>query len=106
MIYKFDFPTNVSFNFIHLVNNIQHKIHVLYNSYDDTYYMNIDKFEDGKYKNILNSIRVTLGINLFLQYNYYNLGSFFVIPTTSKVYRNDPKASTIKDNYFILWEHN
>ena len=106
MTYKFDFPTNSSFNFVHLVNNVQHKVHILYNSYDDTYYMDIDKFVDGKYINILNSIRLTLGVDLFLQYKYYNLGEFLIIPTTSKVYKSDPKAATIKENFFILWTHN
>lgn len=106
MIYKFDFPTNASFNFTHLVNNVKYKIHILYNSYSNDYYMDIDKFENGSYKNILNSIKVALGVNLFLQYKYLNLGDFYIIPVSSKVQKHEPDAATIKDNYFILWEHN
>lgn len=103
--YQFDFPTNSSFSFIHLVNNNYFKIHVLYDSFADNYYMNIDKFINGKYVNIINSIKVTTGIDLFLQFRYFNLGKFFIIPTSDSVYNKDPSASTIKNNYFIYWEH-
>jgi len=106
MVYKIDFPTNTSFNFIHLVNNVRYKFHILYNSYDNTYYMDIDKFENGAYKNILNTIKITTGIDILLQYKYYDLGSMYIVPATSNIYKNEPSAETLKDNYFILWEHN
>ena len=106
MIYKFDFPTNTSFNFVHLVNNVKYKLHILYNSYADDYYMNIDRFENGSYKNILNSIKLSLGMNLFLPYKYLGIGDFYIVPTTSNVWKKEPKAESIKDNYFILWRHN
>lgn len=104
--YQFDFPSNKSHSFTHLVNGIYYKVHILYDTHTDSYYMNIDKYNNTKFENIINSIRLSTGIDLFIQYRYLNLGKFFVIPATDKQYRNDPKASTIKTNYFILWEHN
>jgi hypothetical protein len=104
-VYQFDFPTNSSFSFTHLVNKVYHKIHILYNSADDDYYINVDKFVNGKFENIINSIKLTTGVNLFLQFSYMNLGTFCVIPKTDKLYRNVPKASTIVDGYAIFWEH-
>lgn len=106
MVYKFDFPSNSSFSFTHLVNKIYYKIHILYDSYTDSYYMNVDKYINNNFVNIINSIKLTTGINLFLQFSYLNLGNFFVIPNTDTQYKYDPKASTIKTNYIILWEHN
>lgn len=103
--YQFDFPSNTSFSFIHLVNNVYHKLHILYEVNTDSYYMNIEKYINGKFVEIVNCVKLTLGIDLFMQYRYLNLGKFFIIPATDKLYRKDPSSKTIKSNYFILWEH-
>lgn len=105
MTYQFDFPSNTSYSFIHLVNGTYYKIHILYDAHTDSYYMNVDKYENNEFVNIINSINLTTGLDLFLQFKYLGLGSFFIIPATDKQYRNDPRASTIKNSYFIIWEH-
>lgn len=103
--FQFDFPTNTSHSFIHLANNVYYKLHILYDVSTDSYYMNVDKFIDGNFVNIINAIKLTVGLNLFLQYSYLNLGNFFIIPYSDKYYYYDPSAASIKDNYFIIWEH-
>lgn len=103
--YQFNFPTNSSYCFMHVVNGTYLKVHILYDVHTDSYYMNIDKYQNNAFKNIINSIKLVTGIDIFIQYKYLNLGKFFVIPSTDTQYRNDPKASTIQNCYFIIWEH-
>ena len=105
-VYQFEFSSNTNYSFIHLVNGIYHKIHILYDSSTDSYYMNVDKYINNDFVNIINNVRITMGVNVFLQFQYYNLGEFLIIPITDKLYRKDPSSSTIKNGYIILWSHN
>lgn len=103
--YQFDFPTNNNYSFIHLANGNYYKLHILYDTLTDSYYMNIDKYIDNKFVNIINSVKLVVGMNLLLQYDYFDIGQIYVIPISDTLYDKDPSAGTIKNGYFILWEH-
>lgn len=91
------------YNFTYTVNEQKIRVHVRYNSYKDSYYLNVDRYEKGNYKNLINSIPLTTGVDLFIQHPQFELGSLFVIPTKKEYYDKDPKSETIKDNYMLMW---
>lgn len=105
MTYQLTIQTNTNHSFTHFVNGAYLKVHILYDGYTDSYYMNIDRQENGVYKNIVNSIKLVIGVNILEQYSYLNLGDMFLIPATDRLFRDEPNASTINTGYFILWSH-
>lgn len=105
MVNIINFSTNLSHTFTHTVNGKQYKIHIIYNKYLKTYYMNIDKVTSSGYENIINSIILTMGIDLLQQYQYLNLGKLWLTPIKSKSFANLPNTETLKSDYIFLWEH-
>ena len=103
--YKIDFQTNLSHNFTSVCNGNKLKIHIKYDALNDTYFMDVDKYINSKYENIIAGINLVVGTNLFLQFSHYNLGSMWVVPSKKSFYDKELKASTIINNFFLLWEH-
>lgn len=97
------FKTYKPYNFTTMVNDIQIRVHIRYNSYLNRYYMNIDKQIEGEYINIVNSIMLTTGVDLFNQFEYLGLGKLYIIPIRTELYNSDPSSETIQ-NYMIMWE--
>lgn len=103
--YQITIPTNKNHSFLHFVHGVYLRVHILYDNYTDTYYMNIDKQQNGQYNNVVNSIKLVVGVNILEQYDYLNLGRMFLIPVTDKLYGKEPTADTINTGFFILWSH-
>ena len=95
------FKTYKPYNFVMDVNNKRIRIHIRYNSYTDSYYMNVDRLNQGLYENIINSIALVTGVDLFLQHPQFDLGEFWVVPFKTDYYSESPKASTIQN--FVIW---
>lgn len=106
MLNYLQFTSNKSHNFIHRVNGVSYKIHIRYDAYNSSYYMNIDKNIGGLYTNIISNIRLTTGVNLLLQYQHFNLGDLRLIPYKDTEFDKIPNTDTIVQDYAILWEHN
>ena len=100
-----NFATNVSHTFSHSIGNSIFKLHILYSPHKDKYVLNVDKLIEGKYVNIINSITLTTGVNLFLQYQYYGLGQLWIIPMTDDVSGEIPSSDTLQDKYVMFWVH-
>lgn len=96
------FKTYKQYSFSTVINGNKLRVHVRYNSYLDNYYINIDRFVNGAYINMINSVMLTTGVNLFLQHPQLNLGYFYVIPLKVELYSEDPKSNTIQ-NFMMLW---
>jgi len=96
------FKTYKQYNFYTSINGAKYQIHVRYNSYLDNYYLNIDRYVNGKFVNIINSIMLYTGFDLFSQHPQFNLGNCYVIPLKKELYPEDPKSSTIQ-NYIFFW---
>lgn len=105
MEYALKFTTNKSHNFTHIVNGITYKLHIMYESISDSYYINVDKFTSNKFENIINSVKITTGIDLFSQYSYLGLGRFWVVPVQDSLYSQIPSANTLVLGYIMIWEH-
>lgn len=105
MTYSFAFRSNSSYSFTHIVDGTSYRIHVVYDTYTDSYYIDIDKLVNGAFSRLIQGIRVTTGINLLLQYSYLNLGGIWVIPLTDDVFSEIPSAGTIVDRFVFVWEH-
>lgn len=105
MVIRLSFIDNASYNFTHVVNNNTYRIHVRYDTYSDTYFLNFDKYEKGEYVNIINNIVLTTGMNLLEQFTYYHLGSMYLIPYGDYALNSYPSNKNIVTNYSLLWEH-
>lgn len=106
MIYKIiEFKTYKQYNFSTFVNGSKVRIHVRYNDYLDRYYINIDRYVNNQYINIIKSVMLYTGVDILFQHPQFNLGKLFVIPTKKELYSEDPKSSTIQ-NYLLFWESN
>ena len=102
-IKSINFKSARPYSFTTDVNGQRIKLHVRYNSYSDTYYLNVDRFINGQYENIINGIPLVTGIDLFLQYPQFNLGELMIIPFKPEYYDKIPNAETIVNNFQILW---
>ena len=105
MTYLLNFSTNLEHSFVHIVNGIQYKIHIHYNQYLKSYYMNLDKYTTEGFVNILNSCILTTGADLLKQYEYLNLGKLMLIPIKQNQWDKLPDTETLKGDYILLWEH-
>lgn len=96
------FKTYKQYNFSTVINGTKLKVHVRYNSYLDNYYINVDKFINGIYVNVINSVMLYTGVNVFQQHPQLDLGYLYVIPMKKELYSKDPSSETIQ-NYILLW---
>lgn len=96
------FKTYKQYSFSTNINGEKYRVHIRYNSYLDNYYINVDQFINGVYVNIINSVMLYTGVNLFQQHPQLNLGYFYVVPTKVELYSEDPKSATIQ-NFMMLW---
>jgi hypothetical protein len=101
MVKAVQFKTFKPYNFVMDLNNVKVKIHLRYNSYLNSYYIDVDKQISGKYVNVINSVALTTGVNLFMQHPQLNLGEFYIIPLKTDLYDKDPTAETIQD--YMIW---
>lgn len=97
------FKSYKPYNFSTMVNGTRVRLHVRYNSYLDKYYFNVDKQIGGIYENVLNSVMLTTGVDLFMQHPQLFLGEMYIIPLITDLYDKDPSASTIQ-NYMMMWD--
>lgn len=98
-----NFKSACPYSFSTDVNGQRICLHLRYNSYSDSYTFSVDRFVDGRFENIINSIPLVTGIDLFLQYPQYNLGELMIVPFKSEYYDKTPTAETIVNNFQILW---
>ena len=105
MLYTLPFRKNSPYSFTSNAGGNQFKFHIKHAMSDDTYYMDIDIFQNGKYVPIINSVKLTCGCDLFIPYKRYGLGTFMVIPTDSRYYNLNPNADSLIPYYVIVWEH-
>lgn len=96
------FKTYKQYSFITNINNNKFRVHVRYNSYLDNYYIDVDKFINGVYINIINSVMLYTGVNLFLQHPQLDLGYLYIVPLKVDLYSENPTSSTIQ-NFMIFW---
>ena len=100
--------TTLSHNFTKQLGGETYKFHIRYNEYKNLYIMNIDKFIDDTFVNIINGLEMHTNVDIFLpfqNYNYngtiikLNLGSAMVMPTyvSEKVNEYD-NTNVILDN--------
>lgn len=118
-LHYIQFRSNQPYMFSHQIQNNLFRINLRYDIDKDRYFIDIYKFDGVKYNLIIGSIFLTVGCNLLLQYQHFGLGNLWVIPMSDKYYGNVnsgiinnkeifgsyPAADTIKNNYFLLWEH-
>ena len=105
MVYTLPFRSNSSYNFTANSGGNNFRIHVKHNLRDDTYYLDVDIQREGVYVPIIHSINLTCGMDLFFSWQYYGLGTLYVIPTDSRYYGKVPKADTITRYFQLLWSH-
>lgn len=103
IIKSINFKSAYPYSFSTVINEQQIRVHVRYNGYKDNYYFNIDVMQNGKYVNKVNSIALTTGVDLFLQYPQFRLGQLFIIPMKKDLYAKIPTAETLVNGYSILW---
>ena len=103
--YTLPFRSNSSYSFTANAGGNNFRIHIKHNLRNDTYYMDVDISRNGNYENIIRSINITCGMDLFFPYQYYGLGTLYVIPTDSRYYDKVPKAETITRYFQLLWSH-
>lgn len=101
MLKAIQFKTYKPYNFVVDLNGQNIRIHLRYNDYLNSYYINVDKQVSGVYVNILNSVALTTGIDLFMQHPQLNLGEFYIVPLKTDLYDKDPSAETIQD--YMIW---
>lgn len=101
MVKAVQFNTFKTNNFVMNLNNTRVKIHLRYNSYLDNYYIDVDKFIAGTYVNVLNSVTLTTGIDLFMQHPQLNLGEFYIVPLKTELYNKDPSPENIQN--YMIW---
>lgn len=101
MVKAVQFNTFKTNNFVMNLNNTRVKIHLRYNSYLNNYYIDVDKFIGGTYVNVLNSVTLTTGIDLFMQHPQLNLGEFYIVPLKTELYNKDPSPENIQN--YMIW---
>lgn len=125
--YFLSFRTNSAYTFTVPMKDKSFRFYIKYDINKDRYYMDIYQLEDGQYNLKVSSLFLTTGCNLFQQYQYLGLGNMYIIPKTDIYYDNVvnranvktnngleeveirgayPGAKTIKDFYYMIWEHN
>lgn len=106
-VYKMKFKSIAPYSFTKSCGKNKFNFHICYSVSDDTYYMDIDMWINGKYEPIAHCIRMSCGTDLFIPYKRFGLGTLFIIPTDSRnVFDNNgPTSKTILDRYIIYWEH-
>ena len=102
-IKSINFKSACPYSFSTDVNGQRIRLHVRYNSHSDSYYFNVDRFIDGQFENIINSVPLVTGIDLFMQSPQFNLGELMIIPLKPEYYDKTPTAETIVNNFQILW---
>lgn len=105
MLYSFSFRSNASYNFTHVVKGNSYRVHMLYDSYTNSYYMSIDKLVNGAFKRLIQGVRVTTGINILLQFTYLNIGGIWVLPINDETIDDIPNPETIVSGYIFTWVH-
>lgn len=96
------FRTYKQYNFSTVINGVKLKVRIRYNSYLNNYYMNVDELVNGKFINVISSVMLYTGVNLFQQHPQLNLGYLYIVPLKKELYSEDPKAETIQ-NFLMLW---
>lgn len=104
-VYTLPFRSNSSYNFTANSGGNNFRIHIKHNLRNDTYYMDIDIQRNGVYENIIRSINLTCGMDLFFPYRHYGLGTLYIVPMDSRYYALVPKADTITRYFQMLWSH-
>jgi hypothetical protein len=104
--YQLKFHTNLSSCFISICNGNKVKLHIRHDLLNDMYFIDVDILKNGEYKNIISGINMVVGSNLFMQFAYYNLGNFYIIPYMKEDYDKIPSSETLVNNFFAIWEHN
>ena len=105
MEHYISFSSSNSHNFDEIVNGNSVKLHILYNYYLKTYYINVDIYRDEDYVNIISGLQMTTGTNLLSQWSYLNLGSLELIPMNTKYLDSLPTPETIMENYILVWDY-
>lgn len=103
MTYTFNLNTNTSTNFNITLNDKTYKVHIKYVTINNSYVIDIDSFENGVYKNIINSVPLNIGVDLMLPWRGIGLGRLYCIPTDKRYFGANPTAQTIKDYYVLQW---
>lgn len=105
MVYVVPFKTNMPYSFTSSAGGNNFKIHVKYSIADDTYFLDIDQFINGKYTPIISCLSLTVGCDLFAPFTQYGLGYLFVVPTDSRYTFEVPHSDTIVSRFVMYWEH-
>ena len=107
LIAKLKFKSVAPYSFTAPAGRNMFQFHIKYCVSDNSYYMDIDIMEDGKYKPIANSVSLSCGADIFIPFKSFGLGSMFVIPVDSRNYKDPigPTPETILDKYIMVWEH-
>ena len=130
--YYLNFRTNAPYKFTHIIQGSTFKLYLKYDQNKDRYYFDVYKLENSSFVLKAGSLFLTTGCDIFQQYKHLGIGSLYIIPKTDEYYQNVnsdnvikvktvngvnvsylmniygsyPGAETIKDFYFMLWEHN
>lgn len=106
MIYTVPFKTNIPYSFTSSAGKNNFKIHIKYSIEDDTYFMDIDLYQNGSYVPIISCLNITIGCDLFMPFQQYELGSLFILPIDNRYIFEVPHADTLVSKYVMVWEHN
>lgn len=107
MVVALNFKSVSPYTFTSSAGKNQFRFTIKYSIGDDSYFMDIEILENNKYKMIAQCIRLSCGVDVFLPYKRYGLGTLLVVPTDSRNYadNNGPTADTILNRYCMVWEH-
>lgn len=100
------FRSNSSYSFTSNCGGNNFRFHIKHCISNDTYFMDIDMYKNGKYEPIISCINLTCGSDLFIPFKRYGLGTLMIIPTDSRFYNKVPQSNTIIDKFIMIWEHN
>lgn len=103
MVYNFSLNTNTSTSFVIALNDKTFRVHIKYVANSDRYIIDIDKYVDNQYINIINSVPINIGVDLMFPWRNIGLGRLYCIPIDKRYYLEDPRSETIVKYYIFQW---
>ena len=95
------FTSNTPYSTVVNINGSLVRLNVRFNETYNSYYFDVEKMVQGKYVNIVNSVMLTTGTDLFKRYPEYDLGEMWIVPYVEEYYNQNPQAENIKN--YVMW---
>lgn len=102
---RIDFTQSTEQSFSHTVRGNTFKVYIKYDILYDRYYLDLDIYKDGYFQPFVRDINLTTGSNLFAPYIGHGTGNLWLIPSNKEHIYKLPTASTIINNFFLLWQY-